>query len=132
MKKVTVTMEKGSDGKYACYVEEDLGHFGLSGYGNTADEAKRDLLDTYHDMIELEAEEGRKVEELKFIYKYDIQSFFNYFNCLNITKVAERAKINPSLMRQYTSGSAKAGQKQYEKLKEAVSELTSELMTATF
>lgn len=132
MKKVTVVMEKGSDGKYSCYVEEDLGNFGLAGYGDTADEAKSDMLETYHDMIELEAEEGRQVGELEFEYKYDIQSFFNYFSFLNVTKVAERAGINPSLMRQYNSGLTKAGQKQYDKLKVAVSQLTKELAASNF
>ena len=47
---------------------------------------------------------GKEVPELEFTYKYDMQSFFDYFSFLNVTKVAELAGINPSLMRQYTSG----------------------------
>lgn len=70
--------------------------------------------------------------ELEFVYKYDMQSFFNYFSFLNVTKVAERAGINPSQMRQYTSGAATASQKQYEKLRAAVGSFSRELAAATF
>ena len=37
--KVTVIMEKASDGYYSCFVEEDLPGFGLAGYGDTAEAA---------------------------------------------------------------------------------------------
>ena len=111
--KVTVIMEKASDGYYSCFVEEDLHGFGLAGYGNTAEAAK-------------------EVLELEFIYKYDMQSFFNYFSFLNVTKVADLAGINASLMRQYTSGVTAAGQKQYDKIRVAVERISKELSAATF
>ena len=130
--KVTVIVEKASDGGFCCYMEDELEHFGLSGYGDTAEEAKKDLEVCYEEMKDLEAEEGREVPELEFVYKYDMQSFFNCFPFLNVSKVAERAGINPTLMRQYTCGAAKAGQKQYEKLRNAISSITTELNAATF
>ena len=121
--KVTVIMEKASDGYYSCFVEEDLPGFGLAGYGDTAEAAKEDMM---------KAEEGKEVPELEFTYKYDMQSFFNYFSFLNVTKVAEVAGINPSLMRQYTSGVTAAGQKQYDKIRVAVERISKELSAATF
>lgn len=130
--KVTVIVEKASDGRYACYMDETFEHFGLAGYGDTVAEAKSDLEVCYHEMKELEAEEGRDIPRLEYIYKYDMQSFFNCFPFLNVSKVAERAGINPTLMRQYTCGAAKAGEKQYEKLRRAVREITAELAAATF
>lgn len=131
-KKVTIVMEKASDGGYCCYMEDEMPRFGLSGCGDTAAEAKRDLEAAYEEIKKLEAEEGREVPELEFEWKYDMQSFFNYFSFLNVTKVAERAGINASQMRQYVSGLANASQKQYEKLSEAVSSLAKEMAAATF
>ena len=132
MKKVTVVMEKASDGSYSCYADETFEHFGLAGYGNTAEEAKADFLSSYEEMKELEAEEGRTMPDVGFVFRYDIQSFFSYFSFLNVSKVAEKAGINPSLMRQYASGAAKAGEKQYGKLSAAVRAFGKELAEATF
>ncbi len=130
--KVTAIMEKAKDGHYSCYVEEDLPGFGLSGFGDTAEAAKGDMLEAYKEIKEIQAEEGKEVPELEFVYKYDMQSFFDYFSFLNVTKVAELAGINPSLMRQYTSGVTNAGQKQYDKIRVAVERISKELSAATF
>ena len=86
----------------------------------------------YEEIKEMQAEEGKEVPELEFSYKYDMQSFFNYFSFLNVTKVAELAGINASLMRQYTSGETTAGQKQYDKIRVAVERISKELSAATF
>ena len=130
--KVTVIMEKAKDGNYSCYVDDDLPGFGLAGFGETAEAAKEDMLEAYEEIKGLQAEEGKAVPELEFTYKYDMQSFFDYFSFLNVSRVAELAGINPSLMRQYTSGVANAGQKQYEKIRVAVRKISRELSAATF
>lgn len=130
--KVTAIIEKGADGYYSCYSVEKIPHFSLAGFGETASEAKEDFYATYEDMKELEAEEGRTAPDLQFTFKYDIASFFSYFSFLNISKIAERAGINPSLMRQYASGTTKAGEKQYERLRNAIQTLTTEMAAATF
>ncbi|WP_291529037.1 type II toxin-antitoxin system HicB family antitoxin [Bacteroides sp. UBA939] len=129
---VTVLMEKSSDGYFSCFVEDELPGFGLAGYGDTAELAKKDMMQAYADMKDILEEEGKEIPELEFTYKYDIQSFFNYFSFLNVTKIAELAGINPSLMRRYTSGVAVAGQKQYDKIKVAVDRVTQEMAAATF
>ena len=130
--KVTVIIEKAKDGYYSCYVEDDLPGFGLSGFGESAEAAKEDMMKAYQELKEIQAEEGKEVPELEFTYKYDMQSFFDYFSFLNVSKVAELAVINPSLMRQYTSGVANAGQKQYDKIRVAIGKISKELSAATF
>ncbi|MDR1004256.1 MAG: pilus assembly protein HicB [Prevotellaceae bacterium] len=130
--KVTVIMERASDGGYGCYVDDDLPGFGLSGYGDSAEAAKEDMLVAYDEIKEMLHEEGKDVPELEFIYKYDLQSFFNYFSFLNVSRVAEMAGINASLMRRYTSGVANAGQKQYDKIKKVVTQIGEEMAVATF
>ena len=130
--KVTVIMEKVKDGNYSCYVDDDLPGFGLAGFGETAEAAKEDMLEAYAEIKALQTEEGKEIPELEFTYKYDMQSFFDYFSFLNVSRVAELAGINPSLMRQYTSGVANAGQKQYDKIRVAVGKISRELSAATF
>lgn len=127
-----IVIEMASDGGFACYMQETIPHFALLGYGDTAKEAKEDLLQSYEEIKEMLKEDGIEVEELTFVWHYDIKSFFDYFDFLNVSKVAERAGINPSLMRKYTSGVANAGEGQYIKLKSAVETFAKELCEATF
>lgn len=129
---VSVIMEKASDGYYSCFVEQDLPGFGLAGHGETAAEAKSDMLSAYEDMKAVFAEEGKDIPVFEFTYKYDMQSFFNYFSFLNVTKIGELSGINSSLLRQYASGAAMAGEKQYEKIRNCVLNIVKELSAATF
>ena len=124
---VTVIVERGADGSYSCYAQESFKYFGLAGYGSTVEEAKKDLLEGLEEIKMLEKEQGREVPPMEFTYKYDMGSFFNYFSCLNITQLAKRAGMNPSLLRQYASGRATASEKQYARLRDAVHELGREL-----
>lgn len=75
-RKVLVTVEQASDGSYWCHTEDAInkGHF--NSVGRTVEEAKQDLLDCYEEAREFEDD----LPEVDFIYKYDIQSFFNYFH----------------------------------------------------
>jgi hypothetical protein len=132
MKKVNVIIEKASDGSFSCYTQESFLDFALFGYGDTAKEAKEDLLQAYEEIKEMLKEDGIEAEELTFVWHYDIKSFFDYFDFLNVSRVAERAGINPSLMRKYTSGLANAGEGQYVKLKAAVDAFAKELSEVTF
>lgn len=127
-----IVIEMASDGGFSCYMQESVPHFALLGYGDTAKEAKEDLLQSYEEIKEILKEDGIEAEELTFVWHYDIKSFFDYFDFLNVSKVAERAGINPSLMRKYTSGVANAGEGQYIKLKSAVETFAKELCEATF
>ena len=129
---VNVIIEKASDGSFSCYTQESFPDFALFGYGDTAKEAKEDLLQAYEEIKEMLKEDGIEAEELTFVWHYDIKSFFDYFDFLNVSRVAERAGINPSLMRKYTSGLANAGEGQYVKLKAAVDAFAKELSEVTF
>lgn len=134
MKKTNVTaiVEKASDGGYSCYVQEDFDGFGLSGYGDTAKEAISDLLLAYKEIKEIRTEEGLETPDLNISFQYDMPSFFDYFSYLNISRIGELAGINPSLLRQYASGAAKAGQKQYEKMRHAVKLIIQDLSVSQF
>ena len=127
-----IIVEQTKDGYFSCFVKEEIPFVGLLGYGDTSEAAIADLMEFYEQSkLELTAE-GKTLPELNFVVHYDMPSFFNRFNFLNQSKIAERAGINPSLMRKYTSGVANAGQKQYEKLYAAVQSLAKEMLAAAF
>ena len=128
--KATAVMEIGKDGFFSCYMEDEFPDFGIIGSGETAQEAKEDFICAYEEIKEMLQEEGKEVPELEFEWRYDMKSFFNYFNFLNISKVAERAGINPSLMRKYVAGLANPSENQYKKLNNAVKDFSRELISA--
>lgn len=130
--KVNIIFEMAKDGGFSCFMQETVPDFGLLGYGNTPKEAKEDMLQAYEEIKDALKAEGKTATELEFVYHYDMKSFFEYFDFLNISKVAERAGINPSLMRKYASGVVNAGEKQYKKLQKAIQSIAQELATANF
>jgi predicted RNase H-like HicB family nuclease len=132
MKKVTVIVERASDGSFWCHTEESIAGVGLNACGSTVAEAKKDLSECLALAREDAEEEGKKFPELEFEYKYDLQSFFNYFSFLNVSEIAKRSGVNASLMRQYNRGIKKAGEKTYDRLSKCVSDITRELAAATF
>lgn len=133
MRTVTVLIEKGEDGKYWARTEDELdGDTMLNGCGVTAQTAKDDIEEAYREAKEDARENGREFEDVKFEYKYDLQSFFDYFKIFNVNEVARMAGINPSLMRQYRGGFKKAGEQTYARLSACVDNIRKELQAARF
>lgn len=130
--KVLVTIERAKDGSYWCQTENDILGGYLSATGKTVQEAKEDLSECLEEAREDLRSEGKIVPEVEFTYKYDLQSFFNYFSFLNVSDIAKRSGVNPSLMRQYASGVKNAGERTYQRLSACVQSITRELETATF
>ena len=60
-------------------------------------------------------------------YKYDLQSFFNYFNWINISKFAKAAGINESKMRQYKTGQAFASERTKATIEKTIHKMSQEL-----
>ena len=132
MRKVLVTVSQASDGTFWCHTEKDVYGTGLNAVGQTVKEAKDDLLACLEEAKADYEESGKTAEQIEFRYQYDLQSFFDYFSFLNVTEVAKRAGVNPSLMRQYTRGIKTAGEKTYERLTACMASITKELQAASF
>lgn len=130
--KVLVTIERAKDGSYWCQTETPILGGYLTSTGNTVQEAKEDLAECMAEAKEDLETEGKTFPEVEFTYKYDLQSFFNYFSFLNVSDIAKRAGVNPSLMRQYVSGVKNAGEKTYQRLAACVQNVGRELQAATF
>lgn len=130
--KVTAVIEKGSDGFYSVYVTDDLPGFGLNGAGASVEEAKKEMLAAYDEIKEIMVEEGKTVPDLEFEYQYDLKSFFDYFDWINVTKLAKKLKINRSLLSRYKHGDAFASEKQLSKIQRGLQELGGELLAVNF
>ncbi|MGN8798468.1 pilus assembly protein HicB [Segatella copri] len=130
--KVQIIVEQASDGKFWCYTEQGIGDVGLSAIGDSVAAAKADLMECYEEARQDAEENGKTFPEVEFEYKYDLQSFFNYFSFLNVSDIAKRAGINPSLMRQYASGVKTAGEKTYQRLNACMSDIKADLQAAVF
>ena len=132
MKRVLVIVAQASDGSFWCHTEDDVYGGGLNGAGLSVKDAKADLMACLEDAKADYVESGNIPYEVEFYYQYDLQSFFDYFSFLNVTEIAKRAGINPSLMRQYTRGIKNAGEKTYERLADCMADITKDLQVASF
>ena len=63
------------------------------------------------------------LEEVKFEYAYDLTVFFEEFNFLNQSKIAELSGINASLLRQYASGVKNPSEIQAKKIQTTIRSL---------
>ena len=125
-------MEKGSDGLFAVYSEDHIGKSYFGGFGESVSEAKEDFLASIREAIEEESQAGNKVprfEDIRVCYHYDVPSFFNYFDFINVSKFAAYAGINESKMRAYKSGVAYPGEKTTARILKAARTIGADLST---
>ena len=129
--KVNALIEKTEKGYFSIACNAQIGNFCLGGFGNSVKDAKADF-----DSIVKEAqdnyikEHGVLPDELKEVvvdYRYDLQSFFNYFNWINISKFAQAAGINESKMRQYKTGKAFASERTKNTIESTIHKMSEEL-----
>ena len=130
--KVKVSVYKADDGSFWCHTERNVYGTGLNGCGNTVAESKQDLMVCLEEAKEDYLNQGKTPYQVDFEYIYDLQSFFEFFSVFNVTEVARRAGINPTLMRQYTSGVKKAGEKTYAKLSSCINDIRKDIIAASF
>lgn len=130
MKHVLVTIEQASDGYFWCRTEKPVYGGGLYAAGKTIEKAKADLMECLDEARQDLEERGGEPYPVEFTYQYDLKSFFAYFSFFNVSEIARRAGINPSLMRQYVSGAKNAGEKTYSRLSACIDKIRKELQIA--
>lgn len=133
--KIIAIVEKGADGMYAVYTNEHFGNSFLCGIGDSVEKAKDDFINSVLESINEQIKE--KGEEYKFDnvdidFRFDIPSFFNYYDFINVSKFAEYVGINESKMRAYKSGVTSPGEKTTAKIIKAVNKITQELSVTSF
>ena len=134
--KVTAIVERSKDGLYSIYSDERIGRDCFGGYGESVAEAKKDFLVSVQEAIENAKKDGFDdvpvFEAVNVQFKYDIPSFFNYFDFFNVSKFATYAGVNESRMRAYKSGTAFPGEKTTKKILKAVQTIVREMSVASF
>ena len=129
--KTTALIEKGKDGTFGIFTP-DLKST-IIGEGKTVAEAKEDFNNSVNEVLLYFQESGKEVpgelQNIEFEYKYDISSLFNYYNFINVSKFAQVAGINASLMRQYKMGNQYISENQVSKIEDAFHKVASEFAT---
>ena len=131
MKKIFAFVEKNDNGFYQISCDESWNDYNFGGYGHSVEEAKADFMDSVEEAKEMAVKNGIvSDEEIVVSFKYDLESFFNYFDWINVTKLARIAGINESKMRQYKAGLAYASEKTARKLLTTIRRIGAELQAA--
>ena len=129
MKKITVIIERAKDGGYGVYGETTDGIWGM---GDSVKEAKESAMESLR--LFLENNEAKNIPpELKgdyeLIYKYDTQSFLNYYKGIFTNAALERLTgINQKQLQHYASGLKKPRPLQTKKIQTALHKLGHELL----
>ena len=134
-KKLVGVIEKASDGGYGIYALEDV--IPVTGYGITEDEAKKDFVEQIKEQADYYKNKKGVfpewyTENLEVEFRYDMSAFFMSFPFINASELAKCLGINPSLMRKYKSGLAKASNKQKDMIQEKFSGLVEKLELVKF
>lgn len=112
--KIKATVEKNDNNFYAITCDKVIAGCHFSGYGYSVQEAKSDFMEGIKESLEAAKELGKEVtvtpDEIEVEFRYDLPSFFNYFDWINISAFAKKAGINESKMRAYKSGIATASE----------------------
>ena len=125
----TALIEKGKDGTFGIFTPDI--NSTIIGEGNTVAEAKADFENSVREIIQFYQEDGielpDELKDIQFVYKYDIASVFDYYNWINVSQFAQKAGINPSLMRQYRMGKTYISENQIGKIENTLHSLGNEL-----
>jgi hypothetical protein len=127
-KKIIINVGASSD-HFGAYAENCEGIYGA---GNTAEAAKRDALKGMELFIN-SRDKDVLPEILKgeytIVYRYDTQSFLNYYNKIFTNVALERLTgINQKLLHHYSSGLKKPRAAQKKKIETALHRLGEELL----
>jgi predicted RNase H-like HicB family nuclease len=126
--KTIALIEKGKDGTFGIFTP-DLQHT-IIGEGNTVAESKEDFKNSLTEVLASYTETGKAIptelQDIEFDFRYDIASLFNYYKFINVSKFAQEAGINPSLLRQYKTGNQYISENQVLKIEAALHRIAHE------
>lgn len=126
--KITAIVEQNENKYFMISSESEICDCILGGYGYSVKEAKDDFMKCIEEMREISLADGKDFpENIEVEFTYDIPSFFNFFDFINISKFAAKAGINESKMRQYKVGKAFASEATTRKIIDTITQITTEL-----
>lgn len=126
--KTIALIEKGKDGSFGIFTP-NIQHT-IVGQGNSVSEAKEDFRNSVKEVLASYTDLGKSIpaelQDVEFEFRYDIASLFNYYKFINVTRFAQEAGINASLMRQYKSGNQYISENQVLKIEAALHKIARE------
>jgi hypothetical protein len=133
MKKLELIIEK-NDGLLWGRIE-GKGNFSPNGSGVDTTEVITDIKDCIQDYQEHEGKEDEfwakvKLNEMEFDLRYDLESFLEEFDFLNLSVIADRIKINRTLLNQYKTGSKHPSIAQARKIQTSIQQLAQKVVLA--
>lgn len=133
--KITGIIERNDNNYYQISSDDEIMNCCFGGYGYSVEEAKKDFYESIEEAKHIIEERGDTLpddaREITVEFKYDLPSFFNCFNWINVSQFAKRVGINESLMRQYKSGLATVSEATMRKILGAIKEIGAELQSVT-
>lgn len=134
MERIVAIIEKGSDGGYSIHAG---GGIPLFSNGLTEKEAKGEFERLIPEQAEYIKEKTGKYPSwyngnYEIEYRYDISAFFLAFPFINASQLAKSLGINPSLMRKYKSGIAKASEGQKDLIQHKFDDIVNRLNAVRF
>ena len=67
--------------------------------------------------------------KVQFEHAYDLTSLFDQYKYFNVSAIAEKAGINPSLMRQYAAGNKLPSPETAAKIEQVIRDIAKEMLT---
>lgn len=125
-KKHNVIVETGKDGFWAFLQRDEDIDACITSYGKTVSKCMEDFYRAYDDVREILKSEGKDLPAMEFNFIFDVGAFFNYYP-LNVSAFAKYIGINPSLMRQYTSGVREPKEKNLSKIHDGINKILSDI-----
>lgn len=134
MRKIVAIIEKGQDGGYGIYAD---GGIPLFAGGASEQEARSDFEALVPEQAEFIRERTGEFPDwydgaFDIEYRYDMSGFFLAFPFINVSEFAKFIGINPSLMRKYKNGIAKASAGRKDLIQHKLDDMVSRLSVVRF
>lgn len=133
MKKVNAVISRSSDGFYGVHCFDEM----FSGGGNSAEEAKADMLEQMKFFKETAIEEGFEYpdfldEEFEIVYSFDVKSVLEYYSgILSLAGLERVTGIHQKQLWSYLHGKSTPRKAQVDKIEAGLHNLGKELMSVS-
>jgi predicted RNase H-like HicB family nuclease len=131
MKKIESIIEKGKDGTYTIFCENEM----FSGVGNTAEDAKKDMLKQMKFFKSTAIEDGFSYpkfldDEFEIVYKFDAASLLEYYSgILSLSGMEKITGIHQKQLWSYLHGKSKPRKPQVVKIENGLHQLGQEFLS---
>lgn len=128
---ISAIIERNENNYYQISSDDEIMNCCFGGYGYSVEEAKKDFYTSIEESRQIIASQGKEwpeeAKEITVEFKYDVPSFFNCFDWINVSQFAKKAGINESQMRRYKTGITAASESTIIKIFATIKEIGTEL-----